>query len=104
MVRRGEVRADGATTRAGRRLLRFVTRVPEQDDGDGHAPARDVVYMLDAGTYVPVEITIATAITMRSDGGPISSRSWTRLTFPVYETLPLTRATEPLLRLGGPTS
>ncbi len=105
MIRRGDARPDGEVVRDGRCLRRYVSSAPQREVSQGRAQAYDVVYLLDAHDATPVEVSIRTELSMPVEGQqkPLTLRRTTRLTFPVYETLPLNRRTEPLLRLGGPT-
>lgn len=104
MVRRGDARPAGEVVRDGRRLLRYVSSAPEQRTAVGTRPGYEIRYLLDARDSTPVEITIATEYAIEVEGRekPLTTRSWTQLSFPVYELLPQTRRTELLLNLGGP--
>jgi hypothetical protein len=104
MVARGEARANGETTREGRRLLRFFGETPrEQGEGNSFRPASRTTYLVDADSYAPVEIV--TAVDLAQPGSRFAGRfnQSSTTVFERYENLPLNSSTARLLRFGGPT-
>jgi len=80
LLAQGKLKHDGSTTFAGRKVERLV--------------GTDVEYLVDARTYAPVRL--ATSAT--KNGRPVNHY---RITFELYEVLPLTPANEALLRIPG---
>lgn len=105
MLASGEAHAGGRRRYGGETLPRFVSIAPERRVGDGIQPAARVIYLLDPDSYAPVVVESASRLLRNPNGGDLPDR-WharTRTVFDVYETLPLTSETAPLLRFGGPT-
>ena len=80
LLAQGKLKHDGSTTFNGRKVERLV--------------GTDVEYLVDAGSYAPVRL--ATSAT--KNGRPVNHY---RITFELYEVLPLTPANEALLRIPG---
>ncbi len=80
LLAEGKLKHDSSTTFNGRKVERLV--------------GTDVEYLVDAGSYAPVRL--ATSAT--KNGRPVNHY---RLTFELYEVLPLTPANEALLRIPG---
>jgi hypothetical protein len=78
LLAQGELTHDGSTTFNGREVERLV--------------GSQVEYLVDARTYAPVRL----ATSASKDGRPVNHY---RITFELYEVLPLTPANEALLRL-----
>ena len=78
LLAQGKLKHDGSTTFNGREVERLV--------------GTDVEYLVDARTYAPVRL--ATSAT--KNGRPVNHY---RITFELYEVLPLTPANEALLRI-----
>jgi len=101
MLRSGEVISLDEVTHTGRRLLPLFSETPRRRSGPrAWTPGMRMTWFVDAETYVPVELRIRAEF---GTTGAATSDDGSRTVFDVYETLPLNRATERLLRLGGRT-
>ncbi|MBE2320889.1 hypothetical protein DVA67_033335 [Solirubrobacter sp. CPCC 204708] len=88
----GALRPDGTAEVGGREVRRLVGSRPAPD---AMGPAVQVEYLVDADSYAPVRLSTRATL---EDGRPAGART---LTFLEYQRLPLTRANEPLLAIGG---
>ncbi len=82
LLAEGKLKHDGSTTFAGREVERLV----------GSEGGVGVEYLVDARTYAPVRF----ATSPTKNGKPVNSF---RITFELYEVLPMTKANEALLRI-----
>jgi hypothetical protein len=80
LLAQGQLKHAGSTTVDGRKVERLV--------------GADVEYLVDADTYAPVRL----ATTPTKNGRPVN---YYRITFDLYEVLPLTPANEALLQIPG---
>jgi hypothetical protein len=103
MLDSGEVQDAGETSRDGRRLRELIGETDARRTGrNSFQPASRTSYLVDAVTYVPVEVVSMLDLAARRRAGerPVF-RNATRTVFDTYETLPLDARAAQFLRLAG---
>jgi hypothetical protein len=106
LLNAGMLRADGHQNLNGRDVRRLVGKTTTNTTAD-HSPSTiSYVYLIDADTYAPVQITSTQVLAARPHADEPAARHQrrlvTRLIFKTYERIPLNDKTEALLRISAP--